>query len=67
MEGVYVLTKSSNPSRVPLNSAQMSVGEEEVEGSAGMRRTFVAFHDDPDGRSDTPVDQLEGKKLRRHC
>lgn len=31
-----------------------------------VRRTFVAFHDDPDWRANTTVDELQGEQLRRH-
>lgn len=31
-----------------------------------VKRTFVAFHDDPDRRADTAVDELQGEQLRRH-
>lgn len=27
----------------------------------------LVFHDDPDGRADTPVDELKGEDRRRHC
>jgi hypothetical protein len=53
-----ILTKSSKPSKVPLNSAQaLSISEVGI-FRRKIRRTLVTLHDDPDSGADTLVDEL---------
>ena len=55
---INILTKSSKPSKVPLNSAQaLSISEVGI-FRRKIRRTLVALHDDPDSGADTLVDEL---------
>lgn len=55
---INILTKSSKPSKVPLNSAQaLSISDVEI-FRRKIRRTLVALHDDPDSGADTLVDEL---------
>lgn len=55
---INILTKSSKPSKVPLNSAQaLSISDVEI-FRRKTGRTLVALHDDPDSGADTLVDQL---------
>lgn len=60
----YSLTKSSKPSRVPLNSGLQLVLL--VSSQKMVMRTFVAFHDDPDRRANTTVDEPQWEQLRSH-
>ena len=55
---INILTKSSKPSKVPLNSAQaLSISDVEI-FRRKTGRTLVALHDDPDSGADTLVDEL---------
>lgn len=57
--GQYVLTKSSKPSNVPLNSARAQSIRDVDTVRRDIQRTLVALHDDPDSGADTLVDELE--------
>ena len=58
VRSMHVLTKSSNPRRVPLNSVSQSDTAKRWVGEGGLL-AFVAFHDDPDARAHAPIDQLQ--------
>lgn len=51
----YSLTKSSKPSRVPLNSRHQSLVMAIRKSLSGLDVTLVALHDDPDLRPDALV------------
>lgn len=60
-----ILTKSSKPSRVPLNSAVWSIlGSRSC--CCWFSTTFVALHEYPDRRANAAVNELERQELRRH-
>jgi hypothetical protein len=63
---VYILTKSSKPSKFPLNSSALVSVCTKDQSTVASECTFVALHDDPNRVPNATIDQLKGKQLRRH-
>lgn len=61
---LHILTKSSNPRRVPLNSVPRS--DMMKVQSRSTLLTLVTLHDDPDRRAHAPIDQLQREQLGCH-
>jgi len=61
----YVLTKSSKPRSVPLNSTKQSVSGQDCVNVA-QNHTFVALHNHPYWRANAAIDELEREQLRGH-